>query len=112
MPYAIGTRQQHSSMDQGVRFEHKHYGSKNTFLNSVFPIHRRFSVVPQGLLQQDKSNLPKLAMSTGSTGAQHYENDQRLYHNFTIVKVISTDANTPRRHYLWIIEVKQVIESV
>ncbi|THU81543.1 hypothetical protein K435DRAFT_873237 [Dendrothele bispora CBS 962.96] len=101
--------------DPAVRFEHKHYGSKNTFFNSVFPIHRRFSVVPQGLLRQVKTHLPNLATSTGSTGAQQYgrenkgqrENEQRLYPDFTIVKVIPTDESTPRRHYLLcIIEIK------
>ncbi|THU83372.1 hypothetical protein K435DRAFT_871355 [Dendrothele bispora CBS 962.96] len=101
--------------DTSIRFEHKHYGSKNTFLTSVFPIQRRFSVVPQGLLRQDKSHLPNLAKSVGSTGGQHYgrenddqrENDRRCYPDFTVVKVIPTDPSTPRIHYLLcVIEIK------
>lgn len=60
---------------EGVHYEHQLYGPDNTYLHSCFPIHRRFTVIPQALLRRaiaTNTRVNELNISTGSSGGKHW----------------------------------------
>ncbi|KAJ3893316.1 hypothetical protein GG344DRAFT_75084 [Lentinula edodes] len=99
-----------------VHFEHQLYGPDNTYLHSVFPTARRFSVIPQALLRRvmRQGRVKDLNVSTGSTGGIHWGRDSgrsstsvKIYPDFLIVKVFPTADSVPRKHYVvCVVEIK------
>ncbi|KAK7024402.1 hypothetical protein VNI00_016343 [Paramarasmius palmivorus] len=92
-------------------YENSLYGPDNTFISEIFPTRRWFSVVPQGLIRRAfkmRKNINPLNISTSSTGATHWSrhskarklNSKKLLPDFLVVKVIPTDIETPRQHYV------------
>jgi hypothetical protein len=57
-----------------VHYEHQLYGPDNTYLQSVFPTTRQYSVIPQALLRRAirQGTVKDLNISTGSTGGKHW----------------------------------------
>jgi hypothetical protein len=76
-----------STIQSNVHYEHQLYGPLNTFLASIFPISRRFSVIPQGLLRkvvepdaEDEDEDECMGdISIGSTGGLHESRNRRMY---------------------------------
>ncbi|KAK7441756.1 hypothetical protein VKT23_016419 [Stygiomarasmius scandens] len=96
-----------------VHYEHQLYGPDNTFLHSIFPIRRRFSIIPQAALRRViKRGAIPLDLSTGSSGGEHYGrtnkgSEIRIYPDFLVVKVIPTPEGLPRQHYIvCVLEIK------
>ncbi|KAJ3979943.1 hypothetical protein F5890DRAFT_1544201 [Lentinula detonsa] len=98
-----------------VHYEHQLYGPDNTYLHSIFPIHRNFSVIPQALLRRAirTGRLSGLNVSTGSTGATHVGRDAggimkiKIYPDFLVVKVVPTSEDRPRtQQVVCVVEIK------
>ncbi|THU98933.1 hypothetical protein K435DRAFT_837918 [Dendrothele bispora CBS 962.96] len=96
-----------------VHYEHQLYGPDNTFLHSIFPIHRRFSIIPQAAIRRViKRGAVPLDLSTGSSGGEHMGrnvkgSEIRIYPDFMVVKVIPTSEEIPCQHYIvCVVEIK------
>ncbi|KAJ3798491.1 hypothetical protein GGU11DRAFT_780839 [Lentinula aff. detonsa] len=103
------------ALTANVHYEHQLYGPDNTYLQSIFPSTRQFSVIPQALLRRAirKGTIKDLNVSTGSTGAKHWSRNtkgksvNKTYPDFLAVKVIPTTEDKPRSHYVvCVVEIK------
>ncbi|KAF9065131.1 hypothetical protein BDP27DRAFT_1332332 [Rhodocollybia butyracea] len=83
-----------------------------------FPIHRRFTVIPQALLRRviaTNTRVNELNISTGSSGGRHWGRETKVFQaeeNLSepggkdyilislIVKVVPTQVTQPRKHYI------------
>lgn len=84
-----------STIQSNVHYEHQLYGPLNTFLTSIFPISRRFSVIPQGLLRKvvepDTDDDEYMGdISIGSTGGLHESRNHRMY--ISLLALIHIDS--------------------
>ncbi|GJJ11980.1 hypothetical protein Clacol_006218 [Clathrus columnatus] len=113
------------TLESNVYYENHLYGPLNSFLASIFPMRRRYMVIPQAILRraltEDEIGRHHPNVSVGSTGAIHEARDidmsggvehSKHYPDFVIVKV-TPRLETRRDHCIvCIVEVKRDAGSI
>lgn len=111
------------TLKSDVHYENQLYGVWNAFLASVFPLERRFMIIPQAIIRRaitDENEMDEDLgnLSFGSTGAYHESREmpgtevEKAYPDFLPVKVSLVPGPIREHRALCIVEVKGPREPI